>query len=66
MGKLSKEAYEKAHKEYPLQKMYPCKPEKCIHNFSFVVYCNGETDIVRCNKCGKEKEFSCNFDDEYD
>lgn len=63
---LSKEAYEQAHKEYPFDKIYPCKQENCNHIFSFVVYCNGSTDIVRCNKCGKEIETSCNFDDEYD
>lgn len=66
MGKLSKKAYDKAHKEYPLAKMYPFKQEKCIHSFSFCVYCNGETDIYRCNKCGAEEEFRCNFDDDYD
>lgn len=66
MGKLSKEIYEKAHKEFPHNKMYPNKPEKCIHSFSFTIYCNGDTDIVRCLKCGMEKEVRCNFDDDYD
>lgn len=62
---LSQKCYEQAHKEYPFNKMYPNKQEKCNHNFSFVVFCNGTTDIVRCNKCGKEIERSCDFDDEY-
>jgi len=65
MQKLSKEVYEKAHKEFPHLKMYPFKPEECMHNFSFCIYCNGETDILRCNKCGAEKETRCNFDDDY-
>ncbi len=63
---LPKEAYEKAHKEFPLAKSYPNKPEDCNHNFDFVVYCDGERDIVRCFKCGMEKEVRCSFDDEYD
>lgn len=63
---LSMQAYKKAHKEFPFAESYPYKQDNCNHNFNFVVYCNGEKDIVRCTKCGKEKEIRCNFDNEYD
>ena len=63
---LPKEAYEQAHTEYPLLAKYKNKPTECQHNFDFVVYCNGERDIVRCCRCGYEKEVRCTFDDEYD
>ena len=63
---LSMQAYKKAHKEFPFAESYPQKQDSCSHNFCFVVYCDGKTDIVRCTKCGKEKEVRCNFDDEYD
>ena len=63
---LPKEAYEQAHKEYPFAAKYPNNQLHCIHDYSFVVYCNNKTDIVRCVKCGHETEKSCNFDDDYD
>ena len=62
---LSKEAYEKAHKEFPLLAKYQNKPTECQHYFNFVVYCNGERDIVRCCRCGLEKEIRCSFEDEF-
>ena len=43
------------HREYPLREKYEFSPDKCRHNFNFVVYCDGEWDIVRCSKCGGSK-----------
>ena len=64
---LPKEAYEKAHEEYPFAASYPNTPDNCNHNFSFIVYCDGgEMDIARCTRCGKEIETRCTFDDDYD
>lgn len=62
---LSQTDYNKAHKEYPFADEYPNTPDKCYHDYSFVVFCNGQTDIVRCKKCGHEIEQRCNFDDDY-
>jgi hypothetical protein len=59
-------ALAKAHREYPLREKYEFSPDKCRHNFNFVVYCDGEWDIVRCSKCGAEQVQTCTFDDEYD
>lgn len=59
-------AYNIAHEEFPFSISYPNSQESCNHNFDFVVYCDGETDIVRCNKCGLEIETRCSFDDECD
>lgn len=58
--------YETAHKNHPFAVKYSNVPDKCFHNYSFVVFCNGKRDIVRCQKCGDEIETSCDFDDEYD
>ena len=63
---LPKEIYEQAHKEFPFATNYPNKPKQCYHDFSFVVYCNNKIDIVRCMKCGCEKEVPCSFNDECD
>ena len=63
---LSIQAYKKAHEEFPFAKIYQNSQESCNHIFNFVVYCDGERDIVRCNKCGMEKEVRCDFNDEYD
>lgn len=60
-----KEAYEKAHIDYPFKIKYKNKPEDCVHNYSFVVFCDNHIDIVRCQNCGSEIERSCNFDDDY-
>lgn len=54
-----------AYINYPPADSYPNKPENCYHNFNFVIYCDGIQDIVKCNKCGAERVFSCNFDDDY-
>ena len=27
--------------------------------------CDGETDIVECSRCGKQREMRCNFDEDY-
>ena len=59
-------ALSKAHSEFPLLPQYPDNPITCVHNFNFVVFCDGgDWDIVRCNKCGSERVCRCNFDDEY-
>ncbi len=59
-------ALEQAHKEFPLKKEYPNRPESCDHDFNFVVFCDGgEWDIVRCQKCGEERVAPCSFDDDY-
>jgi hypothetical protein len=29
------------------------------------VKCDGDTDIIECARCGKQKPARCNFDDEY-
>ena len=63
---LSLEDYAKAHKKYPFAVKYRNKPENCHHIYDFIVFCNSETDIVRCRNCGSEIETSCNFDDDYD
>lgn len=55
------EALEKAHKEFPLPKMYPLNKENCRHKYGFTVYCDREYDIRRCLRCGNEKTFRCNF-----
>ena len=62
---LRKATYDKAHKEFPRFAEYQFDTSNCNHNFCFVVYCDGETDIVRCIKCGEEKEVPCTFDDDY-
>jgi NAD-dependent SIR2 family protein deacetylase len=59
-------ALEKAHAEFPLAENYPHTPDDGhIHAHDFVVYCHGGTDIVRCQKCGHEKQVPCTFDDDY-
>ena len=58
---MKKFAYEK----YPRANSYPNSPNTCNHKFDFVIYCDGETDIVRCNLCGEERVFPCSFDDDY-
>ena len=63
---LTKKDYEKAHKQYPFSIKYKNTPEKCEHKHNFVVFCNGEQDIVRCQKCGHEIEIPCCYEDEYD
>ncbi len=57
----------KAHNDFPLKTTYPNSPERCNHNYNFVVFCDGgDWDIVRCQKCGSEKICACSFDDDYD
>ena len=29
------------------------------------IECDGETDVVECSKCGKQRTAPCNFDDDY-
>ena len=63
---LSNEEYELAHKSFPRLPKYRNKPSECQHDFRFIIYCNGKTDIVRCPKCGLEKEVPCSVvNDEY-
>ena len=63
-----KKALKKAHEEYPLMKgKYRNKPDECIHNYSFCVFCDGgDWDIMRCPKCGSERVMRCTFDDDFD
>lgn len=63
---LTAKDYEKAHKDYPFSIKYKNTPERCNHAYNFCVFCNGERDILRCQKCGSEIECQCNFDNEYD
>ncbi len=30
-----------------------------------VIECDGETDTLECQRCGKQKKVRCNFDEEY-
>ena len=55
---LPKEAYDEAHLIFPLKKHYKFKQDECKHNFDWIVYedDNEDIEIVRCYKCGKEKE----------
>lgn len=62
---LTKNDYEKAHNDYPFSVKYKNTPKNCNHNYTFVVFCNGERDIVRCQRCGSEIEQLCNFDYDY-
>ena len=62
---LPKEAYEEAHRNFPLLAKYPNKQSDCSHSFNFVVFCNDKVDIVRCRICGYEKETKCIFDEDY-
>ncbi len=59
-------ALKMAHQEFPLKVSYPKKPNECCHNFSFIVYCDGDWDIARCLYCGTETVVRCTFDDDYD
>lgn len=60
-------ALEKAHKEFPLRQAYQNSPDSCVHDYGFVVFCDGgDWDIVRCQKCGSERICACTFDDDYD
>lgn len=62
-----KSALEKAHHEFPLKDSYPMEPSECVHNYSFIVYCDGgDWDIARCPYCGTETVVRCTFDDDYD
>ncbi len=57
----------KAHQEFPLKASYPKKPSECIHDFSFIVYCDsGDWDIARCRHCVTETVVRCTFDDDFD
>ena len=60
-------ALEQAHKEFPhMVGKYQNKPDECIHNFSFCVFCDGgDWDIMRCLNCGEEIVQRCTFDDDY-
>lgn len=41
-----------------------CKPsEPCGH--ARVIECDGETDVIECSKCGKQRKALCSFDDDY-
>ncbi len=60
-------ALKKAHQKYPPKTSYPKKPSECNHDFSFIVYCDGnDLDIARCPYCGTETVVRCTFDDDYD
>lgn len=60
-------ALEQAHKEFPHKLKYDHDPRDCVHNFSFIVFCDGgDYDIARCTRCGEEKIVRCTFDDDYD
>lgn len=50
-------------------------PEKCTnlrgdllpdHALWRTVACDGDTDVVECSRCGKQRLAACDFDDEYD
>ena len=43
------------------------KPELCEfgHAIWRTIECDGERDIVECSRCGRQKEVSCNFDEEF-
>lgn len=44
-------------------------PEKCngVHSrWRTLVCCQGEEDVIECERCGCQKVVACNFDDEYD
>lgn len=36
------------------------------HGLWRTVACNFETDVVECNRCGKQRIAVCDFDDEFD
>ena len=60
-------ALEQAHKDFPPKDHYDVSPDECNHNYSFIVFCDGnDYDIARCPKCGDEKVVRCTFDDDYD
>lgn len=58
-------ALKKAYEEFPPHK-YSNNMDECCHNYDFVIYCDGEYDIVRCRDCGKEIVVLCSFDADYD
>ncbi|MCE5227899.1 MAG: hypothetical protein LLG05_18825 [Porphyromonadaceae bacterium] len=61
------EIMKKVHKEYPHSENYPfeCgKGHSCYDDY-FEVYCDSDTDIVRCRKCGNEWAKRCTFDDDF-
>lgn len=58
-------ALQQAYLDFPRLEKYEDKPDKCKHNLNFVIYCKGDWDIVRCNKCGYETVIPCSFDEEY-
>jgi len=60
-------ALRKGRLEYPPLAAYPNRPSECNHDFSFIIYCDGENwDIARCPRCGEERIVPCTFDDDYD
>ena len=36
----------------------------CQHQRERTVACNGDEDVVECDKCGRQRLTSCNFDDD--
>ena len=43
-----------------------CKKSQGIQcGFARVVFCNNETDIIECSRCGKQRTTTCNFDEDY-
>lgn len=44
------------------------RPERCpnfIHATWRVLMCDGETDVVECSRCGKQRTVACDFDEEF-
>jgi len=68
MGDLleNKKIMDKVYKEYPREEKYDYEfydgKHACRRK---VIYCDSETDIVRCDLCGYEKEVSCSFDSDF-
>lgn len=59
----------RVYEEHPREESYPNTYLDGLHNCRDgnpeMIYCDGDTDIMRCRKCGHEWTEPCSFDDDY-